>query len=118
MQKVLISLLAIQALTTLAIAIGFYVAFSKLGVAAAALYGGATAMVLSALLAWRMRRASRPGAGFTGLYLGALERMVFVAAAFVLALAVLKLAPLALIVGFVGAELAYYVAAGLFRRRT
>ncbi|MGH8272214.1 MAG: ATP synthase subunit I [Gammaproteobacteria bacterium] len=116
MQKVLISLLAIQALTTLAIAIGFFVAYGAPS-AAAALYGGAIAMALSALLAWRMQRASRPGASAAGLYLGAMERMVFVAAAFVLALAVLKLAPLALIVAFVGAELAYYVAGGLLRRR-
>lgn len=115
MRKVLISLLVIQAATTLAIAIGFYVAYGVTGVAAA-LYGGAVAMVVSALLAWRMRRASRPGAGAAGLYLGALERMVFVAAAFVLALAVLRLAPLELIVGFVGAELAYYMAAAFLRR--
>lgn len=111
----MLSLWAIQAIVTLAVAGGFF-ACMGLGAALAALYGGATGMVVSTLLAWRMSRASRPGAGVAGLYLSALERMVFVAAAFVLAFVVLKLQPLGLIAGFIGAELAYYIAAGLLRR--
>lgn len=111
----MLSLWAIQAIATLAVAGGFF-AYTGLGAALAALYGGATGMVVSALLAWRMNRAARPGAGVAGLYLSALERMVFVAAAFVLAFVVLKLQPLGLIAGFIGAELAYYIAAGVLRR--
>jgi len=116
MRKVMLSLWAIQAIATLAVAGGFF-AWMGFAAALAALYGGAVVMVVSALLAWRMKRASRPGAGVAGLYLSTLERMVFVAAAFVLALAVLKLQPLALIAGFIGAELAYYIAAGVLRQQ-
>jgi F0F1-type ATP synthase assembly protein I len=115
MRKVLVSLLMIQTIVTLAVAGGFF-AYTRLGMAVAALYGGAIGLVVSVLLAWRMDRASRPGAGVAGLFLGALERMVFVIAAFAVGLAVMKLAPLALIAGFIGAEFAYYIAAGLFRR--
>lgn len=117
MRKVLLRLLAIQGATTLAIAIGFYLAFGSPWTAAAVLYGGATAVVVSLLLAYRVGRASRPGASAAGLYLGAMERMVFVAAAFIVAFAVLRLAPIALIAGFVGAEIAYYIAASFFRSR-
>ena len=115
MRKVLVSLLVIQAIVTLAVAGGFYT-YAGVGMAVAALYGGAIGLVVSVLLAWRMNQASRPGAGAVGLYLGALERMAFVVAAFVVGLAVLKLAPLALMVGFIGAEFAYYIVAGLLRR--
>lgn len=111
----MLSLWAIQALATLAVAGGFF-AYMGFAAALAALYGGAVGLVVSTLLAWRMSRASRPGASAAGLYLSALERMAFVAAAFVLAFVVLKLQPLGLIAGFIGAELAYYIAAGLFRR--
>src|SRR5699024_2810064 len=102
---------------TLAIAIGFYVGFGSPLEAAAVLYGGAMAVVVSLLLAYRIGRASRPGASAAGLYLGAMERMVFVAAAFIIALAVLRLAPLGVIAGFIGAEIAYYIAASFLRSR-
>lgn len=116
MRKALISLLAIQAAVTLAVAAGFYV-YQGLAGAAAAGYGGLIALAVSGLLAWRLSRASRPGAGVAGLFLGALERFVFVAAAFAVGIALLKLAPIALIAGFVGAELGYYVAAGVMKDR-
>ncbi|MDN5939804.1 MAG: hypothetical protein L0H83_14240, partial [Salinisphaera sp.] len=77
----------------------------------------AIGVIASLLLAWRINRAQRPGAGVAGLLLSTLERMVFVAAAFVLALLVLELVPLALIVGFIGAEAAYYVAGSWLRRQ-
>jgi F0F1-type ATP synthase assembly protein I len=78
MRKALISLLAIQAIVIVAIAAGFYLYSGQVLAAAAALYGGGVTLVVSVLLAWRMSRAARPGAGFAGLYIGALERMVFV----------------------------------------
>lgn len=117
MRKVLLRLLAIQGAVTLAIAIGFYMAYSSPLAAGSVLYGGMMAAVLSLLLAWRVARASRPGANAAFLYLSVLERMVFVAGAFVLAIVVLRLVPLALIAGFVGAEIAYYMAAGVLRHR-
>ncbi|MGH8161843.1 MAG: ATP synthase subunit I, partial [Gammaproteobacteria bacterium] len=118
MRKVLLRLLAIQSAATLAIAIGFYLAFGSLLTAGAVFYGGATAIVVSLLLALRVGRASQPGASAAGLYLGAMERMVFVAAAFIVAIAVLRLVPIAVIAGFIGAEIAYYIAASFFRSRT
>lgn len=118
MRKTLVRLLAIQIAATLAIAVGFYISIPGLWAVWSVLYGGAIAMVVSLLLAWRVVRASRPGAGVAGLYLSALERMAFVTGAFVLALTVLKLVPLALIAGFVGAEIAYYLTAGSLGRQT
>lgn len=118
MRSVLVRLIVIQTVATLAIALGFYLSIRAPLAAWSVLYGGAIAMVVALLLAWRVTRASRPGASLAGLYLSTLERAVFVAAAFALALAVLKLAPLALIAGFVGAEVAYYLAAGSLRGQT
>lgn len=117
MRRILARLLVIQMLVTLAVAVGFYIMVSVPLAVGSVVYGGVTAMVVSVLLAWRVNRASRPGAGVAGLYLSTLERMAFVAAAFVLGLAVLGLAPLALIAGFAGAEIAYYLTAGSLGRQ-
>lgn len=114
MRKALTSLLAIQAGITLAVAAGFYV-YQGLAAAAAVFYGGGIALGVSVLLALRLARAARPGAGVAGLYLGAIERLIFVAAAFAAGIAALKLAPLPLLAGFAGAEIGYFLAAGLVR---
>jgi len=114
MRKAIPSLLAIQAGITLAVAAGFYVYQGRTAVWAA-LYGGAVALGVSGLLAFRLVRASRPGAGVLGLYLGALERMVFVAAAFAAGIAALDLAPIPLLAGFGAAEFGYLLAAGTLR---
>lgn len=114
MRKALISLLAIQAGIMLAVAAGFYI-YQGPPAAAAVLYGGGIALGVSGLLAMRLARAARPGAGVAGLYLGAFERMIFVAAAFAAGIAALKLAPLPLLAGFAGAEVGYFFAAGLQR---
>jgi ATP synthase protein I len=106
------SLLAIQLLLTLIIAAFFYIQQGDLTVVWSACYGGGVGLGVSALLAFRLLQAARPGAGVAGLYLGAVERFVFVVAAFAVGLAVLKLAPIPLLVGFVGAEAGYYIAAG------
>lgn len=118
MRTILLRLLAIQGAVTLAIAIGFYVAYGSPLKVGSVFYGGAMAAVVSLLLAWRMNRARRPGAGVAGLYMSTLERMVFVAAAFVVAIVVLGLPPLALIVGFIGAEGAYLLVSRWIRRPT
>lgn len=111
MRRIATRLLTTQAVVTLAVAACFYVMAWVPQGGWSALYGGAVAMIVSALLAWRVARASRPGASVAGLYLSTLERMAIVVAAFVVALAVLELAPLAMIAGFVGAEIAYYFTA-------
>ncbi len=114
MRKAILSLLAIQAGITLAVATGFYV-YQGVATVWAALYGGGIALGVSGLLAFRLVRASRPGAGVLGLYLGAVERLVFVAVAFAAGIAALGLTPIALLVGFGAAELGYFLAAGVLR---
>lgn len=115
MRKAILILVAIQVVLTLLIAAGFYIYRGHYPAALAALYGGAVAVVVSALLALRLVRAARPGASVAGVYLGALERFVFVLAAIGCGIALIHLDPIALIVGFAGAELAYYLAAGIVR---
>lgn len=114
MRKILINLLAIQAGMTLAIAAGFFI-YRGTGAGVATLYGGGIGLVVSLLLAFRFVRANRPGAGAVDLYLGAVERFLFVGAAFAVGIAVLELAPVALLAGFVGAELAYFITISLTR---
>jgi F0F1-type ATP synthase assembly protein I len=115
MREVLIRLLAIQTLAGLAIAAGFYVRVGGAG-AIAAVYGVAIGLLVSLLLAWRMGQAARPGAELWGLLVGAIERMLFVCVAFGTGIALLHLAPLALVIGFAGAQAAYYIAAGPLKR--
>lgn len=117
MRKIVARLLVIQSVVTLAVAAGFYLLTPVPLGAWSVLYGGVMAMIAASLLAWRVARASRPGAGTAGLYLSMFERMAFIVAAFVVALAVLELEPVALIAGFVGAEIAYYLTAGSVLRQ-
>ena len=114
MRKALTNLLAIQAGLTLAVAAGFYLYRGNFS-AVSALYGGAIALVVTSLLAFRLARAARPGAGVIGLYLGTFERFLFIGAAFAFAIAVLKLLPVALLAGFAGAEIGYFFGAGILR---
>ena len=79
--------------------------------AASACFGGLIAMASMLLLEWR-RGCSERGRALSGeesirlLYRTALERFVLVALLFAVALGVLQLAPVALIMGFVAAQLA------------
>lgn len=114
MRKAILSLLAIQAGIALAVAAGFYV-YQGGSAAGSALYGGAIAMGVSGLLAFRLARAARPGAGLAGLYLGAVERFIFVAVAFAAGIAAIGLPPMPMIAGFGIAELGYFLAAGMLR---
>jgi ATP synthase protein I len=80
--------------------------------------GGAIAIIQTLLLAWRRScadsgRALSGGESLRLLYRTALERFVLVALLFALVLGVLKLDPLALIVGFITGQLA--LIAGLKR---
>jgi ATP synthase protein I len=114
MRKALTNLLAIQAGLTLAVAAGFYVYRGGFS-AVSAVYGGAIALVVTSMLAFRLARAARPGAGVLGLYLGTFERFLFIGAAFAFAIAVLKLLPVPLLAGFAGAEIGYFFAAAALR---
>lgn len=106
-------LMIVQALLALAAAI-VYGAVLRHGVpgAAATLYGGGIALVSTFISAWRLLRATEvAGAsatrGMAELYIGAALRFVSVLALMALGMAVLKLDPLAIIVGFAVAQLAY-----------
>ncbi|HEX5418614.1 MAG TPA: ATP synthase subunit I [Gammaproteobacteria bacterium] len=117
MRTALFGLLAVQAGIALLAGAAFYLHAHSITAAEAALYGGGIGMGASALLGYRVLRAARPGAGLGGLYIGALERFIFVGAAFAVGLAVLKLAPVAMIVGFGGAQCAYFITARWANRR-
>ncbi len=77
----------------------------------AALYGGLVAMALTWLLKRRVSRVTQAGSGKSTalLYLGVVQRFLLVLALFALALGVLKLDPLASIVGFGLSQLGYVI---------
>lgn len=104
--------LTAQLLLVGAVACGFF--FAQGGTAAAgALYGGGVAAVVALLLGWRVQRAGEVGQadaqrGTLLLYLGAVERFVFVLVAVALGIGVLRLPPLPMIVGFAVAQLGFF----------
>jgi ATP synthase protein I len=103
--------LMVQLLLVTAAGIGAYLVYGS-AAAAGTLYGGAVAVIVAVLLAWRVQRAGEIGGsdvqrGTVQLYLGAVERFVFVLLAIGLGIAVLKLAPLPMIAGFAVAQLGY-----------
>lgn len=82
--------------------------------AVAALYGGAITLTGSWWLSRRVRRAGdlakdNPGSGLIALYGGALERFIYVTAAFAIGLGVLKLNVLPLMIAFIVAYLGFLV---------
>ena len=102
------SILVYQAVISVLVALIFLLA-SGYQMAASALYGGMTALFLT----WLRERGI---SGITGLsagksmlrlYMGAAQRFLWVLALFALALAVLKLDPLACILGFVLSQAGY-----------
>lgn len=102
-----------QFLASVVIAIGFLI-----GVGAAqgrsALYGGLVAVTLTVLLSRGVRRAevsavSDPRKSMMILYVGAVQRFVLALVAFALGLAVLKLEPMAVFIGFAAAQFSYLI---------
>jgi ATP synthase protein I len=102
-----------QILASVIIAIGFLI-----GVGAAqgrsALYGGLVAVALTALLSRGVKRAEAtsvrdPQKSMVILYIGAVQRFVLALAAFALGLAVLKLEPMAVFIGFAAAQFSYLI---------
>ena len=108
-------ILTIQSLLTLLVAGAGYLQ-GGMPQAGAALYGGAIALGNSALLAWRVWRASLAATdsterGTLHLYLGAVERFVFTLLAFGLGMGTLKLAPLPMLIAFAVAQSGYWFGA-------
>jgi ATP synthase protein I len=85
------------------------------GAAQATLCGGAIGIAATLLLSRSVKKAGRaavdPNAAMRILYLGAAQRFCLVLGAFAFGLAVLKLEPLALFVGFALAQAGYFISA-------
>ena len=102
-----------QILASVVIAIGFLI-----GAGAAhgrsALYGGLVAVILTLLLSRGVKRAEAssahdPQKSMVILYVGAVLRFVLALVAFALGLAVLKLEPMAVFIGFAAAQFSYLI---------
>ena len=78
-----------------------------------AIYGGIIALIIAALLGWRLQRAADHGAeeekaqGSVQLAIGAIERFIVVGVGFGVGIAVLKLPPIAMIAAFAAAQLSF-----------
>lgn len=93
----------------------FFVFGSERGLGAE--FGVLVGILLTLLLSRSVKRAADvaatdPKRGMTMLYIGAVQRFFFVLAAFAVGLAVFRLDPLSVAVGFVAAQLAQLVNAG------
>lgn len=89
----------------------------------AAAYGGLAAMLNSGLLYWRWAQGTRrfhsdPDRHLRSFYRSSMERFLMVGLWLAAGLAVLGLAPLALVVGFVAGQLAWLIASPALRERT
>jgi len=102
------TVLAYQAVITTLTAAAFVFA-GGLRPGIAAFYGGLVAMTLTWLLKRRVVHVADAGKGMLLLYLGVVQRFLLVLALFALALGVLKLDPLASIVGFGLSQLGYVI---------
>ena len=91
----------VQAVLTLGLAAGFG-AWQGVSAALAALYGGMITLVITAWLAWRLRRltAQTSGAGMAMIYSSVAVRYGVAAVLVGAGVGVLKLAPLPLLVSF------------------
>jgi len=96
--------LAAQALLALATAAVAWLAFTA-AAAAGALYGGATALAVTLLGAWRLTRFSSARGGILHLYLGIVERYGLAIALLTIALTLTPLPAAATVTGFAVAQL-------------
>lgn len=86
--------------------------------ALAAVYGGCIAMFSTWMLMKRVRLATEVAKDISGrevgiLYVGAIQRFVLVLLLFIVGMAVLKLAPVPLLVGFVVSQGVFFLGAYL-----
>jgi hypothetical protein len=91
--------------------------------ALAAGYGGMAAVLNSALLYWRWAQGTRrfhsdPDRHLRAFYRSSMERFLMVGLWLAAGLALLGLAPLALVAGFVAGQLAWMIASPTLRERT
>lgn len=93
-----------QALLTVGVAIGA-LAFAGLPQMLAVLYGGAITILLTAWLAWRMRRAG----SLAAIYSGVLARYALAAAAIGVGIGLLGLSPLPLLGAFAVTQFGFLV---------
>lgn len=103
-------LLIFQLFSVLAVAVGTLV-FSGLAMCVAVMYGGGVAIINTLLQQWHARRAERvagnsPERNMRLLFRCAIERFVAAVVLLAIGLGILGLMPLALILGFVTAQLA------------
>lgn len=98
-------LLFVQLLLVLSVALGYFV-IKNGDSALAAGYGGGIALANTIIMAWRVGRTNDRRA-FAELYIGAGLRFALTLLLMALGMGLLKLDPLALIVGFAVAQLGY-----------
>lgn len=94
-------------------AVAIYFSLKGWQAAIACLYGGAIALFNTLVSAQRLRRASESAGsdaarGMMELYIGAVIRFVATPALVVVGIVLLKLEPIAIIVGFAVAQLGYF----------
>ncbi len=113
-RRTVVRLLLIQAVMVVIAAV---MAFLMQGIefSMALLYGGATSLASTLIGAWRMRIATdeaihSTALGMAGFYKGVLLRMVLVIALLALGMGVLKLTALAVLIGFIVAQLGNFFA--------
>ena len=80
----------------------------------AALYGGIASLCIAMLLLWGIKRATEaakenPGKSMRILYIGAVQRFLLVIGLLAMGIALFKLDPIAMCVGFALAQLSYLI---------
>ena len=103
--------ISLQIMMMLVVAVVWFV-FSGLDAAQAVVFGGLISVTSTLLLSRGVKRATaatEPSRSMLILYAGAALRFLLVLAAFAAGLAVFKLYPLGMFVGFAAAQMAYLV---------
>jgi len=103
--------LVIQLLIVLGVS-ALYLAAAEAYSAQSALYGGMIALLGTWLMAWRITKAAETAAQDTNqgafvIYAGAVQRFLLTLVLMALGMGTLKLAPVAILVGYATAQLAY-----------
>jgi len=103
--------LAIQLLIVLGVSAA-YLAAVGIYQAQSALYGGVIALLATWSMAWRITKAAEAASqdanrGALVIYAGAVQRFLLTLVLMALGMGVLKLAPVAILVGYAAAQLAY-----------
>lgn len=115
MERIVVRLLVMQSGVACCVAIVFGLMYGGTP-AVSAIFGGLAAVMMTLMLAWRMRQAARSDHAVRWLLLGAAERAIAVCVVFAVGMGVFGLGPVPMLVAFGIAELTYYFAAGPMRR--